>query len=477
MPQPTISQPSRILIQRGLTMVNPTTHNTLTTVQPEEFLPPMGQWVKFGGLIIIGTFGCAIAYSAIAPYKVTIKGQAVIRPTGELRIVQAAAEGKILKITASENQVVRKGDRIAQIDDSQLQTKQKQLQTNIQQTQLQVLQVNAQIQALDRQITAEADRRDRVIISSQAELTKQLRDHEDRKTTAIASVAEAEAKLQAARSALQASQLRWNRYKPLADSGALSKDELEKTQLTVDQQEQEVVAAMAGVQHAATALDPSNAAVLIASAQIDQEQASGAGSIANFQKEKEALIQQRIQMQNQLAHDQQDVRQAELDLAKTTITATADGIITSLNLRNVDQTVAAGQEIAKIVPSGAKLRIKTFIAASDLDKVKLGQTAQMRVSACPYPDYGTLHGTVRSISPDAIAPANQTATGEASKTSPATASPPVYEVTIEPKHLSLKQGGQECRIQMGMEGKIDIISRQETVLRWLLRKARFLTEI
>lgn len=457
-------------------MVNPASHS-LSTVQPEEFLPPMAQWVKFGGLIIIGTFCCAIAYSAIAPYKVTVKGQAVIRPTGELRLVQAAAEGKILKIAASENQVVRKGDPIAQIDDSQLQTKQKQLQTNIQQTQLQVLQVNAQIQALDRQIIAEADRGDRVIISSQAELTKRLREHEDRTTNAIAGVAEAEAKLQAARSALQASQLRWNRYKPLADSGALSKDELEKTQLTVDQQEQEVAAALAGVQHAQTALDPSNAEVLIASAQIDQEQASGAGSIANFEKEKEALIQQRIQMQNQLAHDQQEVRQIELDLTKTTITATADGIISNLNLRNVDQTVAAGQEIAKIVPSDAKLRIKTFIAASDLDKVKLGQAAQMRVSACPYPDYGTLHGTVKAISPDAIAPANQTATGEASKASSAAASPPVYEVTIEPSSLSLQRGSQECRIQMGMEGKIDIISKEETVLRWLLRKAHFLTEI
>jgi HlyD family type I secretion membrane fusion protein len=456
-------------------------HNTpivqaLSTVQPDQFLPPMSRWVKYGGLLIVSSFSLAIAASAIAPYKVTVKGQATIRPTGELRIVQAAAEGKVLKVSVTENQTVHKGDVIATIDDSQLQTKRQQLQTNIQQYQLQVLQVNAQIQAIDNQIIAETNRNSHAITSSQAELVRKRRELNDRKLTAIAGVEEAQAKFRAAEAALKAAGVQWRRYQPLAASGALSKNELEKAELSVQQQQQEVAAAIAAVQHAKTAIDPTHAEVEMATARIEQEQASGKGAIANLSKEKEALIQQRIQVQNQLAHDQQELRQIETDLTKTTIAATEDGIIAKLNLRNADQTVAAGQEIAKIVPSNAKFMVKAVIGSADLDKVKADQKAQMRVSACPYTDYGILNGTVKTISPDAIVPTTRNEGGE-SEASQAESATPFYEVMIEPQALALKQGSKECRLQLGMDGKIDIISKEETVLQWLLRKARFIADV
>ncbi|MEO0489801.1 MAG: hypothetical protein AAFZ49_09620 [Cyanobacteria bacterium J06659_2] len=34
----------------------------------------------------------------------------------------------------------------------------------------------------------------------------------------------------------------------------------------------------------------------------------------------------------------------------------------------------------------------------------MGQLVQIRISACPYPDYGTLPGTVQTISPDIVNP-------------------------------------------------------------------------
>lgn len=455
-----------------------TAPTVLSTVKPDEFLPPMSRWVKFGGLIIVSTFSLAIAASAVAPYKVTVKGQASIRPTGELRIVQAATEGTVLKVAVTENQTVRKGDVIAKIDDSQLQTKRQQLQTSVQQKQLQVLQVNAQIQAVENQIIAQMSRNDHAITSSQAELTRRLREHHDRKVTAIAEVNQASAKLRAAEAASKAAQVQWRRYQPLAASGALSKNELEKSELAVQQQQQEVAAAIAGVQHAQIAINPTDAEVEIATAQINQEHASGKGAIANLNKERESLIQQRIQVQTQLATDQQDLQQIESDLTKTTITATDDGVIAKLNLRNADQTVAAGQEIARIAPSHAKMTIKATIAASDVDKVKVGQKAQLRVSACPYTDYGTLNGTVKTISPDAIVAASRSdGTDETSSPSQLANTAPIYEVMIEPEHSALKQKSKECRIQLGMEGKIDIISKQETVLEWLLRKARFIADV
>ena len=118
-------------------------------------------------------------------YKVTVKGQGVIRPAGELRIVQAATEGQVMQIYFKENDEVKKGDVIAIINDSRLQTKKSHLQSNIQQARLQGVQVNAQINALNTQIRAEIDRINRIIASDRAELRARDRIYQDKKITTL----------------------------------------------------------------------------------------------------------------------------------------------------------------------------------------------------------------------------------------------------------------------------------------------------
>lgn len=84
-------------------------------------------------------------------------------------------------------------------------------------------------------------------------------------------------------------------------------------------------------------------------------------------------------------------------MGQTTIIATSDGIISQLKLHNPGQTVAAGEQIAQIAPSNVPIVVKAMVAPGDKSKLKTGQNVQMRISACPYPDYGTLQGKVQAI--------------------------------------------------------------------------------
>ncbi|MDZ7962603.1 MAG: HlyD family secretion protein [Aulosira sp. DedQUE10] len=126
-----------------------------------------------------------------------------------------------------------------------------------------------------------------------------------------------------------------------------------------------------------------------------------------------------------------------------------------------------------LVPKAATPIIKAFVAAEDINQVAVKQKAQLRISACPYPDYGTLTGVVRTISPDAQ---TLSATG-GFQTVQIPGEMSFYEVTVEPENLVLQQGNRQCRIQVGMQGRIDIISREETVLRFLLRKVRLIVDL
>lgn len=489
--------------------------NALPSLQVNDFLPSISRWTSFGGLFLAGAVGILFTLTSVIDYKVTVKTQAVIRPAGELRLVQSGMEGAIINISAQENQLVKKGDIIAIIDNSQLQTKKNQLEITITQEKLQLLQINAQIRAVDSQIKAESDRIQRSLNSAQAELNGIQRKYQDRQIITTTEVQEAEANwkqaenellqvqkelhlksanLKSAQVTLNSVISKWQRYQTVAQQGAIALNQLEEAKLAVEQQKQEVEVQKASLSahqqlieqqkqavesakarwlRSKTGLNPNRAEVKIAFERIAQEQASGKATLAVLNKEKEALIQQQISLTQQIERDNQELKQLENDFNKTTITATADGIITNLKLRNSGQNVRLGEEIAQIVPTDVPLKIKAFVSPQNIGNIALGQNVQMRVSACPYTDYGTLKGKVSQISEDTLkTEINGNYSNISSSNLKGVTSNTFYEVTINPQNLFLSSGNNHCDIQLGMEGRADIITKEETVLKFLLRKAK-----
>lgn len=431
----------------------------LPPVRSSDFLPPISRWATLGGLFLIGAFGAVITLAAVTRYNVAVKATATIRPSGELKIVQSAIDGTIKTIQVSENQVVKRGQPIATVDDLRLQTQKSQLQGNIRQNQLQLGQIDAQIDALRRQIAAETQLSDRSIASAQADLTRTQREYQERQITTRADVAEAEATLRFARSELE-------KYQAAAAQGAIA-------QIQVVQKQGAVEAAEAKLQRVQASLNPTSASVSIAQERIAQEHAKGQSTIETLQKEHEALLQRRIEVQTQIKKDQNDLQQIDGELNKNVIRASSDGTILKLDLRNPGQTVRSGDSVAQIAPSQAPLLIKAQVGAQDIGNVKVGQKVQMRVSAYPYPDYGTLQGKVVALPPDATAPQTN-ATPNAERNSAGIS--PYYEVTIRPDKLYLKDNPKN-QIRLGMNGSAEIISSEETVLKFVLRKARLLTNL
>lgn len=490
--------------------------DTLAFVEANDFIPPMSLWTKLGGIFMVGSIGVAIVLSAFTPYNVTVQAQAKIRPAGELRIVEAETEGKVVEIAVKENQEVKKGDLIASIDDSRLQTEKSQLESNIQQAFLQLQQIEAQISAQENRIESETMGMNIAIASAEAELARSRREYQDRKNTAEAKVAEAiadlkstqeeanqaqtdlislQANLKSAQFGLNTAKAKRDRYEVIANSGAFSQNQLEEIQLDVEQKEQEAIAKQAAIQkqnqeiirqkqaiaaararlnNSKVTLNPTQAEIAIAIEKIQREKAIGQSNLSNLQKEKEALIQQQIEIEQQQARDRQELQQREKDLEKTAIKATADGIVFQLNLRNSGQTVTLGEEIAQIAPTNSSLVIKALVPAQEIEKVAIDRQVQMKVSACPYPDYGTLKGRVSNISPDSIAPQDYNSSSNNSAASSQNLQAGFYEVTIEPQSSVLGKEKNQCKIQIGMEGRADIIAREETVLQFLLRKARLM---
>ncbi|MGI0483875.1 HlyD family secretion protein [Pantanalinema rosaneae CENA516] len=438
------------------TIINP---DGLAPVQPNEFLPPIGRWSIFGGIVMLISFAGAIGLAAILKYPTTVQAPAVIRPQGELRLVQAAATGTVNRIDVKLNQSVQQGQAIATLNDSRLQTQKRQLASSIQQVQRQLEQLKAQIAAVQTQITAEQQAVQRVVAAAEAELRLNQRQHQDQRVTTQAEVREAEAAVKLAKEELA-------RYQELANTGAVA-------QLQISEKEATLEAALARLQRTRASLNPSTATIEIATEKITQERARGSSILATLNKEREALIQQQAQLQNELTRDRQELQQIEADLSHTVVRAPVTGAIQQLNLRNLNQLVQAGDLIAQIAPNQVPLVIKAYVSPQDIGQVEVGQSVNLRVSSCPYPDYGTLAGKVTAISPDAAVPSTSNSHSAVPNQSQPGANAQ-YEVTIQSQERSLRSHNHTCNLQAGMDGNANIITRQETVLLFLLRKARLL---
>jgi len=247
----------------------------------------------------------------------------------------------------------------------------------------------------------------------------------------------------------------------LADQGAAA----------VAEAELEVAKARAALQLAATEYTRYRQLVASGAGSVQQMQEKAAANSvarANLAQAERAVSQQRsrtaaelAQLGRQLTATRADQGQVGRDLRGTQVSAPVDGVVLSLALRNPQQVVAKGQELARIAPSQGGLVAQVRVPGQEVANLRRGQAADLKVAGCPYPDFGTLPATVVAVAPDASASAAAPGTN-------------AFEVTLQPTRTVLQTGGRRCELRQGMELEAAITTRQETVLGFVLRKARLL---
>lgn len=119
------------------------------------------------------------------------------------------------------------------------------------------------------------------------------------------------------------------------------------------------------------------------------------------------------------------------------------------------------QVIAIVTPNRT---IQALVPAESINQIAPHQIAQMRVTACPYGEFGTLKGKVITISTQPIMMTDSIVQQLNQST--------LYAVTIQPQGLVLQQATKSCPVRVGMQGKMDIVLREESVGRSVLRQMR-----
>lgn len=438
--------------------------NSLESRSSDRFLP--FKWLTWGRISLITMVILAVPAITILRYKTVIRAAAVVRPAEKLHSVRAAVEGEVARILVEEGQEVERGQAIATIDVSRSQIEQSQLNKSIEQQKRQLDRLNAQIGSLSSQVIAETERKQSEMAAAKSEL-ENIRRNGGNRSEASSKVEAFLANVKAVEANLEAARAKYNRYKSVAETGAITRRQLLEAESAVARQEQELEFVRSQLKRAVTALDSNTVEIDAFQQRIQQVEKSSLAAIAGLNRQREGLIQQRTEINEQLERDLEELDRIVREPVTSQLIATATGKIYELNLNDGTQTIRLGQEVARIIPENLKIQMKAAVLPQDVTKLEEGQEVKMQVSACPSSDYGTLRGTVAQITRDD----DEIFTQQVSNSQVEEASSIPYEVTIAPDSNTFGREKYQCSLQLGMESQVDIISREETLLHYILRKA------
>jgi hemolysin D len=98
----------------------------------------------------------------------------------------------------------------------------------------------------------------------------------------------------------------------------------------------------------------------------------------------------------------QDLVKAEQRSALQVLTAPVDGVVQQIQVATIGGVVTPAEQLMVIVPAESRLEIEAMVPNKDIGFVAAGQPAEIKIDTFNFTRYGLLHGTVLTVSQDAI---------------------------------------------------------------------------
>jgi membrane fusion protein len=155
-----------------------------------------------------------------------------------------------------------------------------------------------------------------------------------------------------------------------------------------------------------------------------------------------------------------DQRRAEAEARRLQfVTAPVSGRIAALPV-TMGQAVVAGATIAVVVPVGGRLEAELLAPSRAIGFVQPGQDVELSLEAFPYQRFGTVRGTIRSVSTTVISPNEIGFQG-------LSVDEPVFRIRVALGRETVMAYGQAIPMQPGMRASAEIVFDRRSLLHWL----------
>jgi membrane fusion protein, hemolysin D len=156
------------------------------------------------------------------------------------------------------------------------------------------------------------------------------------------------------------------------------------------------------------------------------------------------------------------------------LTSPVDGVAQQLAIHTVGGVVTPAQALLVVVPSDSRLEIEAMISNRDIGFVHAGQEAEIKIDTFSFTRYGLLHGTVLTVSQDAVIRdrrqdrADDRALGTQSDTSEPKGQELNYSARISLDRTRMLIDDRVVNLSPGMAATVEIKTGSRTILSYLL---------
>lgn len=399
-------------------------------------------WDANRKLIAIAALGVAllIAWASLAQVDEITRGMGKVIPSSKTQLVQPSEPATISEILVRNGQVVKKGQILVRLDDAQSSSELGQLQTE-----------NSRLTARSSRLATEASGGsmgcEAGTLCSEERRLSQVRQATARsRESALGSaveqrrrdLSEGQATVAALESSVRLAGDQVNMLEPLAAKGIIPRTELITAQRDLVDTRGRLSAARQGVGRAQAAI--SEAQAQLNSARLDF---------------REQALSERSEVNTRIAVNEETIRGAEARQQKNELRAPSDGIVNDVQISTVGGFVNAGEKIMQVVPVGDRLFVEARIRPSDIAFIKVGDPANVKVTAYDFSIFGGIPGVVRQISADSIY-------DEIEREA-------YYLVVVETDRAFIERAGQKLPIVPGMICDVEIITGRKSILNYLLK--------
>lgn len=396
-----------------------------------------------------GFFVLLLLWATFTKIDRTVHGAGRVVPSSKMQVVSNLEGGVVEQILVKPGQSVKRGDVLVRLSPALTSAEMGSNAASMEALQARVIRLGAEIRGQSPDFSGLpqdiASTEEAVHIARMAELASISSAGNARATQTERGVAEARSIVESRKANLSAAERELAMLRPLAEKQIVSQLDLVKAENAVTVAQNDMIASTAVVARSQAGIAEARAAA----AQARSDWMSRAGmELATAQAELAARRSTMTGLTNKVD--------------RTLIRAPMTGKVNRVLVTTVGGSVGAGMPVAEIVPTEDALYIEAQVRPQDIANVRLGQKATVEITAYRAAVFGTLDGTVTTISPDAVL---NEKTGES-----------FY--TVEVRTTTLLQGddGKRLDIGPGMIANVSLLGDKRSVLSYFFSPITRLSE-
>jgi protease secretion system membrane fusion protein len=408
----------------------------------------IGTWV-----LIFGLAGFLL-WAGFAPLDEGVPTQGIVSIETNHKVVQHLTGGIVGQLMVSEGQEVRKGDVLLKLDDSNIKARYEEIRQRYFGLRAQESRLVAEKtgssninfhedllkNANDPLIQQHMKNQSELLVARQSALAGEIASKRESISGQNAMIAGYQGILESHQAQLSLLQEQLNGIKELVKEGYAPRNQQNEL-------EQKVAQIYGDIANTKANILRSKKAILELSQQINARQ----------QTEKKEIDTEMAQVKLQVESDGEKYKALKEELTRSTVLAPASGQVVGLQMHTVGGVIQPGQKMMDIVPAGEPLIIDAQIQPHLIDKISVGQDADVRFSTFSNTPQLLVEGKLVMISKDLL---TQLAT-----TSQPASSFYSARIAITPKGLQDLKGHQ---LQPGMPVQVVIKTGERTLLTYLL---------